>query len=221
MGILKSHLGIVQKGRYRHIAIDRKDEKSIRSTMSMLQSLLDELLGLEPKTATWDKCRVQFDLIEKIWQTDISYLFSDLDLCDDKSYYVYAHLDSSSRLRPRSRAVDAFSQIHLEIPNRPFYIGKGRGNRYMSFERNETYRKRRQIIETSGFYVHPVIIKNGLTECEALCYESKLIDIFGFAMFGGLLTNLDEGYKPEIRRKMYPHECLSYFPKEISQKLLT
>jgi hypothetical protein len=47
------------------------------------------------------------------------------------------------------------------------------------------------------------IIKENLTEMEALCLESKFIDIFGLMSKSGRLVNLDEGLKSKERQMLY------------------
>ena len=59
-----------------------------------------------------------------------------------------------------------------------------------------------------------------MSEYEALELESKLVDIYGIKAEGGFLLNLDSCYKPLLRRRMYPVECLSIFPKHIQNQII-
>lgn len=85
----------------------------------------------------------------------------------------------------------------------PFYVGKGTGNRYKDLNRNETHRKIRQKLNKFNKDIEVEIVKDNLTEKEALILESKLIDIFGLLPNGGRLVNLDEGIKSEERKSRY------------------
>lgn len=53
------------------------------------------------------------------------------------------------------------------------------------------------------------IFKDGLTELEALCLESKLIDIFGLIGKGDRLVNLDEGIKSQERQQIYAEHLVN------------
>jgi hypothetical protein len=50
------------------------------------------------------------------------------------------------------------------------------------------------------------IVSNNLQEAKALELEAKLIDIFGLQIYGGWLTNLDEGHDSKLRRQRYAKE---------------
>lgn len=90
----------------------------------------------------------------------------------------------------------------------PFYIGKGTGNRAYETKRNGYHNKIMRKMEKSQKNVEVVIIKDILSNSEALALESKLIDIFDLYSRGGLLVNLDEGYKSDERRKLYADELI-------------
>jgi hypothetical protein len=75
-------------------------------------------------------------------------------------------------------------------------------------------------LASENIEVNHVIIKDKLSEYEALELESKLVDIYGIKAEGGFLLNLDSCYKPLLRRRMYPVECLSIFPKHIQNQII-
>jgi hypothetical protein len=54
-----------------------------------------------------------------------------------------------------------------------------------------------------GKDVHVQKVREKLTERQALALESKLIDILGLRVHGGVLVNLDEGMSPLERRAIY------------------
>jgi hypothetical protein len=168
--------------------------------VSRLGGVIKSRLGtINPKKISKkERFRVLFNACRDIWEFDTSAHYAGLDLDTERKYYVYAHLDPTSKIainfNPRTTFGASVGMTHF-----PFYIGKGTGDRYKDFNWNETHRKMRQKIVTPI----AIILKDNLTEAEALAFEDKLIDIFGLKVFGGYLTNLDEGYHPQQRRDLY------------------
>ena len=143
-----------------------------------------------------------FNSCQNILNADISHLYEHIDLCEERCFYVYAHCDPFFKLKADTNGKIAFAAT-MGIDMLPFYIGKGVGNRAYDLNRNDSHRKKRQHIEQSGKKIHVRIIKDNLTEKEALMLESKLIDIFGLKSFGGWLINLDEGVNNDQRKRIY------------------
>jgi uncharacterized protein len=89
-------------------------------------------------------------------------------------FYVYALKD------PRS------------TPARPFYVGKGTGNRAWEHTlRVDQTRKGKLIAEiiATGLDVITTVLADDLTEIQALKLESELVAAFGTFATGGFLTN--------------------------------
>ncbi|WP_020650088.1 GIY-YIG nuclease family protein [Solimonas variicoloris] len=89
-------------------------------------------------------------------------------------YYIYALKD------PRTS------------PARPFYIGKGTGNRAWEHTiRIDRTKKGQRIaeIQDAGYAVLTTVLADDLTEVQALKLEAELIAAFGTEATGGLLTN--------------------------------
>lgn len=88
-------------------------------------------------------------------------------------FYVYALKD------PRQK------------PAKPFYIGKGTGNRaweHQSIIDDSEKGKLIQEIKSSGHSIIHTILADDLTEQQALKIEAELIAAFGIRSQGGLLT---------------------------------
>jgi uncharacterized protein len=77
-------------------------------------------------------------------------------------------------------------------PARPFYIGKGTGNRAWEHQLNIDESEKGYVIKNvleSGNQVIHTIISDNLTEHQALKIEAELISAFGIRSQGGLLAN--------------------------------
>jgi hypothetical protein len=144
---------------------------------------------------------------------DWSYLFSNKHNYDKrKDYYVYYHSDPrmpNMRLRK--------GDVSVDFRGRPFYVGKGKGDRYKSKKRGRDHLSiiknltvNNGIDESRIFH----IFRDGLTELEAIELEAKLITFFGcqseisrnrahfHGIKGGLLVNSDPSVRPECVSKM-------------------
>ena len=102
-------------------------------------------------------------------------------------FYVYALKD------PRTK------------PARPFYIGKGTGNRAWEHQAKVDDSEKGKVIEAihaAGMNVLHTVISGGLTEEQALKIEAELISAFGIRSQGGLLTNRVRPNPENISRKV-------------------
>ncbi len=107
-----------------------------------------------------------------------------------KVFYVYALLDPSK--------IGKFRYGKWVFDFEPFYIGKGKGNRFTHHHSGETSNpfKARKIakIERQGLKVEYCVKKYQLTERQALDFECTLIQRIGRRDHGlGPLTNLTDG----------------------------
>lgn len=129
-------------------------------------------------------------ILEQKWD----YLVDSFDLSEEKKFYVYAHVD------PSINEVDLKSE--LNILGKPFYIGKGTGKRAYDLRRNSTHREKFKELLSSGYEERKIvnIVKDNLTEKEALVLESKLIYIFQtkYESRKGSLYNVDIGVRPDF-----------------------
>jgi hypothetical protein len=112
-------------------------------------------------------------------------------------YYVYAHVD------PRLKIFITTEDSGGNYGGRPFYIGKGVGNRAYDLKRNEGHGKIiKEILENKFPPLSIVnIIFSGLSEQKALEIEAKLIYFFGVRYSEkrkGWLINLSEPPIPKF-----------------------
>lgn len=144
--------------------------------------------------------------INSLMEQDWKYLFEEQSLSNKNDFYVYAHvspLSLESLLRHRLKK-------YLGIDGFPFYIGKGKGDRAYDLNRNQGHGLKLKNLIAAGKCKEELvaIIKDGLTEIEALELESKLIYFFGTVYerhtkmgTSGFLYNLDIGKRPEFKQK--------------------
>ena len=103
-------------------------QKKINSQLSSLRVAVDGS-AKERKMKRFDACR-------HIFETDISYLYADLCLDPLPVYYVYAHCEPKAIAIGRDGLTSWAATLGLQY--RPFYIGKGTGDRAYNLNRNET-----------------------------------------------------------------------------------
>lgn len=129
---------------------------------------------------------------------DWGYLFNSETYSNEKKYYVYAHVD------PTSRIFTASKKCGGNYGGLPFYIGKGTGNRAYVLKRNQGHGKKIRNLLTKGYSEDDIvhILKSDLTESQAYELESKLIYFFGTKYQEnrkyGTLYNLDIPAIPEF-----------------------
>jgi len=143
----------------------------------------------------------RFESCIDIYNTDISHLYSEIKLDEKPIYYVYAHC-MSNKIAAKKDGITTWAAT-IGFTHIPFYIGKGTGRRAFDLNRNETHKKVREKLKIFDKNIEVKIIKENLTEMEALCLESKFIDIFGLMGKSGRLVNLDEGLKSKERQMLY------------------
>ena len=114
--------------------------------------------------------------------------------CD---FYVYAHVDPGDRVFVTGKNAGG------NYKGRPFYIGKGKGNRAYDLKRNQGHGKKLKDVLGKGWGADDIvyIAFDNLSENKAYEIESKLIYFFGTIYENhrkcGLLYNLDIPKKPK------------------------
>jgi hypothetical protein len=204
MKITKSKI-IDEKGQLRNtsvwnIEVDYNNIEDLEELSNKIKSQLGSLKSAKYGSKR-DIKKIKFDSCNEIYNTDISDLYSDIRLDTNPNYYVYVHCEPNKIAIGKDGVTTWFATLGVDL--RPFYVGKGIGNRAYDLNRNETHRKIKQRLKEFNQDIQVKIIKDGLTELEALCLESKLIDIFGLVGKGGHLVNLDEGIKSKERQERY------------------
>jgi hypothetical protein len=184
--------------------IDVSSVDDIQKHIQILKSYLGSAKKADPHFISKnERCRRIFHYCRDIYETDISSLYEDVILDEERKYYVYVHQNPMYKLNANMKSGLMLFTATLGLEYMPFYVGKGVGDRWKVMNRNDTYSKVKKLINENNKQVLPKIIADRLTEKEALCIESKLIDIYGIISYKGTLTNLDEGYKPNERKLFY------------------
>lgn len=194
---------------------DWNDHSSVKRLKKLVGERLKELqehAGIKFSHA--EEHRTQelkvLDAANDIIQCDLSDIFQHTG---ETKYYVYAHCNPTKPLKVNRYAQHLFA-AQLGLLYEPFYIGKGCGQRCSEIiRRNDSYRKVKQQITKRNKEIHVVVIRDGITENQALGIEGKLIDIFGLRSYKGLLVNLDEGTHAASRRERYNADTRRYMKK--------
>lgn len=187
------------------LTVDLHSLDECNRAFNIIKSRLAELKRVDTNGIYISKAahtKIVFDECSNIINTDISKLYANLELDESPVYYVYAHCDPTKKIALKKEGRSTFAAT-LGMSNRPFYIGKGAGNRAYDLNRNESHRKVRQKIKTFNQDIDVKILRHSLSEKAALMLEAKLIDIFGTLAQGGSLVNLDEGVASQERKSMY------------------
>lgn len=125
--------------------------------------------------------------LDELMAQDWSHLFTG---DEEKRYYVYAHIS------PIGKRITHNGEFKLSMDGIPFYIGKGTGGRAFDLKRNQGHGIEIAQLLARGNTASQIvcIVRDNLSEAEALEIESKLIYFFGTKFEGhrrGLLVNLD------------------------------
>jgi hypothetical protein len=192
--------------------IDETDVHSVSNAIAKLHKIRTRLCRTDPaarvSNVRFDKrlasIQKEYNAIKGIHEADVVSLYP-IDEDQSTEHYVYAHCNSAAPLNIKDNARHLFAAEN-GFQFQPFYVGKGIGDRAYDLNRNEGHRKVKLLLDKLGKQIEVKIVAANLTKQEALAYEAKLIDIFGLKSVSkyGMLTNLDEGYNPTERRKMYP-----------------
>ena len=179
----------------------------LKRTMSIIKSRIGVLTKeqLCDNLSRNERNSLKFEACFKIFETDISHIYDLYKYDKTEKYYVYAHCDPHHEICVKRDGKSTFAAT-LGMKYKPFYIGKGCGDRAFDLNRNETHRKIRNRIKKFGKEIDVVLIKRDISELEAYMIESKLIDIFGSTTFHGQLVNLDEGVSNEERKQIYKEQ---------------
>jgi len=183
------------------------DTDSLEDCMRLLkvaQSLIGQLKVNKYGTRQEQAIAI-FDSCMAIYNADISSAYTGMQFDERPVYYVYTHCEPTHNAQVGKNGKTTFAAT-IGMKKLPFYVGKGTGNRAYELDRNETHRKIRQRLHNFNKEIEVEIIKDNLTELDALMLESKLIDIFGLVTSGGKLVNLDEGVNSKERRNLYKDE---------------
>ena len=188
--------------------VDTSSVSEMEKLINRLRSLCGSVRSRNGEVSRAARNGLVFDACVRIMQADISEVYTNKLLDSNPKYYVYAHLNEGKKIAVGSSGVTTFAAT-LGMAFFPFYVGKGTGNRCYDLSRNETHRKVRDRLNLFDSNISTIKLFQNLSESEALQIESKLIDIFGLMVDGGMLANLDEGLHPETRRRFYAADFAS------------
>ena len=160
-------------------------EALLQANQELLLSLPGHMLRVHPN----ERAKYLRFLLVQNWD----FLFPSAD-DSHQDFYVYAHIDPRERPTP----IDA---LEVFLKGQPFYVGKGTGQRAWDLKRNQGHGKRLKQIRDAGFPESSIVyvLKDKLTEVDALSLEAKLIYLFGSIYddrMNGCLLNLADHIRP-------------------------
>lgn len=147
-----------------------------------------------------EKVTVRAEYMRALLRQDWGFLYPSDG--DEGDYYVYAHVDPSSRI------VKAGGLDIKSFGGTPFYIGKGRGNRAYDLNRNQGHGKKIRAVLRAGWKKEDIVViaARNLSEGKALEIEAKLIYLFGTIYqpnrVNTCLYNLDIPRIPDYKNAM-------------------
>lgn len=191
------------------LEIDWNNPSDIKKNITLLQKRRKNILRELGYDQIWfNGSKYNLNTLLPLFNDMVEMDFNNLyeNTSNEKEYYVYFHCNPLKPLSIKINIKHLF--LASKYPNlryEPFYVGKGKGNRYLDLNRNGNHRKIRQQLIRLKTDVCPIIIKDNLDESSALSLESKIIDILGLTCYSnnGMLVNLDEGIENNLRRKKY------------------
>ncbi len=197
-GILRRRLRIHNLAPKSYTGEDKKITE-----IRILNSHLLASLPFKKKLTPQDREPYLYSLIMQDWK--IIYPREE----ETGEYYVYAHVD------PRLSVFVTTEEAGGNYGGRPFYIGKGLGNRAFDLKRNEGHGKTiKEILDTK--YPPSSIVRilfSGLSEQKAFEIEAKLIYFFGIQFSvneKGWLVNLTQPAMPEFDTIMKTMPSIEY-----------
>lgn len=87
--------------------------------------------------------------------------------------------------------MEYYTYVWRDASGVPFYVGKGKGSRYLAANDSQRSREFMEIHSSGGCSVE--IVDEFFLESEALAHEVKLVEIYGRRDFGGTLVNKTDG----------------------------
>jgi hypothetical protein len=182
------------------IPIDWDNLNEVSALSQMCSQRMAELGKVSPKVQKKRRVRETIDeyleAVERILRSNISSLYSESILSEERRFYVYCHYDE-----------DDWATTPIDkIPKLPFYIGKGTNGRMDCMDRGLNYSNRLSTVKN----LSKVKIADGLTEKESLILEAKLIDIFGLTTKRGCLVNLSTQHAVEDRWAVYGYPLFAF-----------
>lgn len=198
-----------------------KEVKRVKDTKESRGVIFDgrnnENSGTYDAPKKWNSQRsILIDFLKEDWR----FLFPNIDN-SKKDYYVYYHVNPNTDKFCCQKSFDD-GDVLVRFSGTPFYIGKGKGERYKRL--NNRCTSHINLLNTyyeSGYEPDDIckILQDGLTEIEALELESKLITFFGCytetipmkkhftGMPNGTLINSDVGKRPSWISDLISFQC--------------
>ena len=180
----------------KELIIDWDNPSDIKKHISMLQirrKLLLRKLGYNE--ITFNNSKYNLDNIFP----EINKLYNSIQI-EKGDYYVYFHCNPLIKVDIRNSLKDLFLATNFNINYLPFYVGKGKGNRYLDLNRNDSHRKLRTSLHNLKLEIIPIKVIENISENSALTLENFYMYFLGLKALtkDGYLCNLSENNTPEL-----------------------
>jgi hypothetical protein len=204
------------KAMIKHLSINWNDPKDLKKYITVLQKRRKKVLtDIGYTEVVFSNTKYHIDHLEEA----VGAFYNSIKFKETSGeYYVYFHCNPLEDINLRSKDYKQYflATKYPKLRYIPFYVGKGKNNRYLDFNRNDGHRKIRTNILRSNKEICAVKIIEGISEESALQYENFFMYVLGIKSLSkhGFLCNLTENDNREIKIHLQKNEMMKKLIKK-------